>query len=82
MLLKSPPAINFEHSVWKNVSNCSFFKLCRGGQYTAATVISYRSPCTLMDVACMASSSYINCSYYVIVSFISIAVPPWAVPSG
>ena len=62
LLLKSPPAINFEPSVSKNVSNCYFFKLCRGGQYTAATVISYRSLCTLMDVACKASSSHFNCT--------------------
>ena len=53
-----------------------YFKLCRGGQYTVATAISYRCPCTWMDIiACKASSSNLNCS------FISIAVPPWAVPS-
>jgi hypothetical protein len=35
-----------------------------------------------MDVACIDSSAYFNCSLYVIVFFIIIAVPPWAVPSG
>ena len=32
LLLQSPPAMNFDPNVWKKVSNCSFFKLCRGGQ--------------------------------------------------
>ena len=77
-----PTCYKFWAKSLEKSSKCSCFKLCRGRQYTAATVISYRSPFTFMDVACIASSACFSCSYYVIVFFIIIAVSPWAVPSG
>jgi len=51
LLLKSPPAKKLGPRVWKNASKCSAFKSCRGGQYTAAIVISRRGPLTRTDVA-------------------------------
>ena len=35
----------------KNLSNCAAFRLCLGGQYTAAITMSWNGPLTFMDVA-------------------------------
>jgi hypothetical protein len=51
LLLKSPPVIKLGPRVRKNASKCSAFKLCRGGQYTAAIVMSRRGPLTRTVVA-------------------------------
>ena len=51
LLLKSPPAKKHGQRVWKNASKCSDFKLCCGGQYTEAIVISRSGLLTRTDVA-------------------------------
>ena len=62
LLLKSPPAKKHGPRVWKNHSKCSAFKLCRGGQYTEAIVISRSDSLTRTDVALITGSAYFNCS--------------------
>ena len=82
LLLKSPPARKLSPSVRKKVSKWGAFRLCLGGQYTAAVVMSRSGPWTCIDMAWISASSCFNCVWYAIVDFTRIAVPPWAVPSG
>jgi len=62
LLLKSPPAMNGFPKVWKNFSNWFALRLCFGGQYTAAIVMSYIGPLIFTDVACISTSVYFNSS--------------------
>ena len=49
LLLKSPPGKKLGPRVWKNASNRSTFKLCRGGQYVM--VMSLRGHLRRTEVA-------------------------------
>jgi len=51
LLLKSPPAKKLGPRVRKNASKWFAFKSCRGGQYTAAILMSRRGPLTRTVVA-------------------------------
>ena len=62
LLLKSPPAMNVFPKVWKNFSNWFALRLCFGGQYTAAIVMSFNGPLIFIDVACISASVYFNSS--------------------
>ena len=54
----------------------ALFLDCRGGQYTAAKVISYRSPFTLIDVACVAAVANLTVHSMRLFVLLVSAVPP------
>ena len=60
LLLKSPPAMNVFPKVWKIFSNWFALRLCFGGQYTAANVMSFNGPLIFVDVPCISASVYFN----------------------
>jgi len=51
LLLKYPPAKKLGPRVRKNATKYIAFKLCQGGQYTAAIVMSRKGPLPFADVA-------------------------------
>jgi len=62
LLLKSLAAMIVFPKVWKNFSNWFALRLCFGGQYTAAIVMSFNVPLIFIDVACISASVYFNSS--------------------
>ena len=62
LLFKSPPAMNVLPKVLKNFWNWCALRLCFGGLYTAAIVMSFNGSLIFIDVAWISASVYFNSS--------------------
>ena len=62
LLFKSPPAMNVFPKVWKNFWNWYALRLCFGGLYTAAIIMSFNGPLSFIDVAWISASVYFSSS--------------------